>query len=148
MNFFSKRYEKRFELTSKNLSRIYCLSVSFQLIPLKVSQPESGESSDEAEMPSTVTKQSSISPVNGVSGQLGVTSSSNNGLHKSSAMIYDTSVNKTTVTSTGGGNNGKKGIKLHRIIKIKHFVYQLSSISHNLHPFLHSYRYIKYFKYL
>ena len=147
MNFFSKRYEKRFEL--KNLSRIYCLSVSFQLIPLKVSQPESGESSDEAEMPSTVTKQSSISPVNGVSGQLGVTSSSNNGLHKSSAMIYDTSVNKTTVTSNGGGNNGKKGIKLYRIIK--HFVYQFfgfSSISHNLHPFLHSYRYIKYFKYL
>ena len=52
-------------------------------------------------MPSTVTKQSSISPVNGVSADL----------HKSSAMIYDTSVNKTTVTSTGGGNNGKKGIR-------------------------------------
>ena len=80
---------------------------------IKVSQPESGESSDDAEMPSTVTKQSSISPVNGASaaGQLGVSNSSNNGLHKSSAMIYDTSVNKTTVTSTGGGNNGKKGIR-------------------------------------
>ena len=75
---------------------------------LKVSQPESGESSDEAEMPSTVTKQSSISPVNGVSAT-GVTNSSTHGLQKSSAMIYDTSVNKTTVTSTGGGNNGKKG---------------------------------------
>ena len=50
-------------------------------------------------MPSTVTKQSSISPVGGVSatGQMG-----------GSAMIYDTSVNKTTVT--GGGNSGKKGI--------------------------------------
>ena len=64
-------------------------------------------------MPSTVTKQSSISPVGGVSatGQMGgsgLINSSSNGLHKSSAMIYDTSVNKTTVT--GGGNNGKKGI--------------------------------------
>ena len=59
-------------------------------------------------MPSTVTKQSSISPVNGVSAT-GVTNSSTHGLQKSSAMIYDTSVNKTTVTSTGGGNNGKKG---------------------------------------
>ena len=121
MNFFPKDTKKDLSYTSENLSRIYCLSVSFQLIPLKVSQPESGESSDEAEMPSTVTKQSSISPVNGVSGQLGVTSSSNNGLHKSSAMIYDTSVNKTTVTSTGGGNNGKKGIKLINI----YFIYQL-----------------------
>ena len=70
-------------------------------------------------MPSTVTKQSSISPVGGVSatGQMGgsgLINSSSNGLHKSS-MIYDTSVNKTTVT--GGGNNGKKGIFLHNIQK-------------------------------
>ena len=80
-------------------------------------------------MPSTVTKQSSISPVNGASaaGQLGVSNSSNNGLHKSSAMIYDTSVNKTTVTSTGGGNNGKKGIRYENF-SIDYFLNTFDSI--------------------
>ena len=82
----------------------------------QVSQPESGDSSDDAELPSTVTKQSSISPVGGVStaGQVGgsnsglVNSPPSNNLHKSSAMTYDTAANKTTVTASG--NNGKKGM--------------------------------------
>jgi hypothetical protein len=67
-------------------------------------------------MPSTVTKQSSISPVGGVStsAQVGRSNSSlinspSDGPHKSSAMTYDTSANKTSVATTGG-NNGKKGI--------------------------------------
>ena len=83
-----------------------------------MSQPESGDSSDDAELPSTVTKQSSISPVGGVSatGQVGgsnpgLINSPANALHKSSAMTYDTAANKTSVTAAGG-NNGKKGLTI------------------------------------